>query len=200
MLVCKLKGCGFKSRCSHLHWFYLLCFGNSATRFLYFCQKAFWVTTWRQNLFFFNHPFMSFISSLMDFWMSFLKPWPRFQLKSLMFFRLLSKGSIFVALRKIPQFHLISWYGNFVERHGFWIVSGHPPETMRKMYLSAKFPHQEIRWNKDTLRCVGWNINNYNHVFRAFSVLLRSDISYIFNIFYTFKKLTIFITVTKAFH
>ena len=25
-------------------------------------------------------------------------------------------------LRKIPQFHLISWYRNFVERHSFRIV------------------------------------------------------------------------------
>ena len=25
-----------------------------------------------------------------------------------------------ITLRKIPQFHLISWCGNFVERHSFW--------------------------------------------------------------------------------
>ena len=30
------------------------------------------------------------------------------------------------ALRKLPHFHLISWYGNFVERHSFRIVSNHP--------------------------------------------------------------------------
>ena len=32
------------------------------------------------------------------------------------------------ALRKIPQFHLISWCGNFVEGHSFHIVSGGSPE------------------------------------------------------------------------
>ena len=33
---------------------------------------------------------------------------------------------------------------NFAERHSFHIVSGDSPKTMRKLYLSAKFPHQEI--------------------------------------------------------
>ena len=36
-------------------------------------------------------------------------------------------------LRKIPKFHLIFWYGNFVERHGFCIISGEWPEAMRKL-------------------------------------------------------------------
>ena len=49
------------------------------------------------------------------------------------------------ALCKLPQFRLISWYGNFVERHSFRIVSGDSPETMRKLCLSTKFPHHEIR-------------------------------------------------------
>ena len=46
-----------------------------------------------------------------------------------------------LTLRKIPQFHLISWCGNFVERHSFRIVSGETPETMRKLCLSTEFPH-----------------------------------------------------------
>ena len=29
-----------------------------------------------------------------------------------------------LTLSKMPQFHLISWCGNFVERHSFRIVSG----------------------------------------------------------------------------
>ena len=53
--------------------------------------------------------------------------------------------SFFLPLRKIPSFHLISWCGNFVERHSFLIVSGDSPETMWKLCLSTKFPHQEIR-------------------------------------------------------
>ena len=51
------------------------------------------------------------------------------------------------ALRKKPWFHLISCCGNFVEKHLFRIVSGESPETTRKVYLSIKFPYQEIRWN-----------------------------------------------------
>ena len=31
-------------------------------------------------------------------------------------------------LRKIPQFHLISWCGNFAETHSFRIVSGESPK------------------------------------------------------------------------
>ena len=42
---------------------------------------------------------------------------------------------------------LTSWCGNFLERHVFCIVSGDSPETMQKLCLSTKFPHQEIRWN-----------------------------------------------------
>ena len=34
--------------------------------------------------------------------------------------------------------HLISWCGNFVDRHSFRTVSG---ETMGKLCLSTKFPH-----------------------------------------------------------
>ena len=48
----------------------------------------------------------------------------------------------FQPLRKIPKFHLIFWCGNFEERYSFHIVSGESPETMRKMCLSSKFPHQ----------------------------------------------------------
>ena len=49
-------------------------------------------------------------------------------------------------LRKMQWFYLIFWCGNFVERQRFHIVLGDSPETMRKLCLSTKFPHQEIRW------------------------------------------------------
>ena len=52
-----------------------------------------------------------------------------------------------LSLLKIPKFYLIFWSGNFWERYSFRIVSGESPETMRKLCLSLKFPHQEIRWN-----------------------------------------------------
>ena len=72
---------------------------------------------------------------------------------------------------KIPQFHLISWCGSFLERHSFRIVSGESPKTMWKLCLSTKFPHQEIRWNYGILRSVDyfnfklhrfWNLSIYN--------------------------------------
>ena len=44
-------------------------------------------------------------------------------------------------LGKIPQFHLISWCGNFAKRHSFCIVSG-------------GFPHLEIRSNYGISRSV----------------------------------------------
>ena len=38
-----------------------------------------------------------------------------------------------------------TWYVNFVEKHNFRIVSGESHETMRKLFLSTKFPYQKIR-------------------------------------------------------
>ena len=55
-------------------------------------------------------------------------------------------------LHKMPQFHLISWSVNFVEKHSFRIVSEKSSDTMRKLCLSAEFTHQEIRWNNSFLR------------------------------------------------
>ena len=46
----------------------------------------------------------------------------------------------------------MSWCGNFAERYSFRIVSSKSPETKRKLCLSAKFQHQEIRWNCGILR------------------------------------------------
>ena len=43
------------------------------------------------------------------------------------------------------SYQLISWSGNFVEKHSFRIVSGDSPETIRELCLFTKFPHQEIR-------------------------------------------------------
>ena len=40
-----------------------------------------------------------------------------------------------VTLRKILIFHLISSFGNFVERHSFCIVLSEEPKTMRKLCL-----------------------------------------------------------------
>ena len=51
------------------------------------------------------------------------------------------------SLCKMPKFHLISWYGNFLERHSFRIVLGESPEFMRKLCLSTKCRDQEIGRN-----------------------------------------------------
>ena len=69
----------------------------------------------------------------------------------------------FPTLQKIPQFHLISWYGNFVERHSFRTVLCDSPETMRKLRLSKKLPYQEIRWNYSIFCSVGKNL--FQHLF-----------------------------------
>ena len=49
------------------------------------------------------------------------------------------------SLRKTASYHLTSWCGNFVEMHSFRIFSFVLPETIQKLCLSAKFPHQEVR-------------------------------------------------------
>ena len=59
-----------------------------------------------------------------------------------------------LTLCKMLLFYLISWCGNFFERHSFRIVSGDSPETMRKLCLSKKFQHQVIRWNNNILHNV----------------------------------------------
>ena len=47
----------------------------------------------------------------------------------------------------LSEFHLISWCGNFVETHKFRRGSGDFLKNLRKLCVSKKFPHQEIRWN-----------------------------------------------------
>ena len=71
--------------------------------------------------------------------------------------------------RKVPQFHLIFWCGNFMERYNFSIISGESPKNMRKPYLSIKFPHQEIRWNYRIFRSASLY---YSHCMK--SVHIRS--------------------------
>ena len=64
------------------------------------------------------------------------------------------------SLHKLPQLHLISWCGNFMEKHSIRIISGDAmqilciisPETMWKLCLSRKFVYHEIRWNYSILR------------------------------------------------
>ena len=46
-------------------------------------------------------------------------------------------------INTVQKYHLISWCGN-LDRHSFRRVSGDSPETVQKLYLSTKFPHQEL--------------------------------------------------------
>ena len=68
----------------------------------------------------------------------------------------------YITLHKISKSHLFSWYGYFVKRHSFHIVLG----ESRKLYLSTKFPNQEIRWNFGILRSTNfsnswiWNLRS----------------------------------------
>ena len=48
-------------------------------------------------------------------------------------------------LRKILNFQLIFWCGNFAERYSFCRLPDNLPETLRKLCLSTKLPHQKIR-------------------------------------------------------
>ena len=50
-----------------------------------------------------------------------------------------------VTLHKILEFHLIFCYENFMETHSLRRVSGDLPETLRKLPVFTKFPHQENR-------------------------------------------------------
>ena len=48
-------------------------------------------------------------------------------------------------LCKIPSFHLISWCGHFMKRHSFHKILGESHETLRKLFVSTKFPDQQFR-------------------------------------------------------
>ena len=77
-------------------------------------------------------------------------------------------------LRKIPYFHLISWCANFVKRHSFPIVSGESREIMRKLCLSTKFSHHEIRCNYDILH------SDYPSFLEAFLKIFIADFERVF--------------------
>ena len=70
----------------------------------------------------------------------------------------LKKLENYMTLCKIQKFHVIFWCGNFEERHSFRRVLGASPETLRKLCLSSKFWHLEIRWNFGILRSVRYQV------------------------------------------
>ena len=49
------------------------------------------------------------------------------------------------SLGKRPKFHLIFGCGNFVEKRSFRRVSGDSSDTLWKLCVSIKFPHQEMK-------------------------------------------------------
>ena len=78
-----------------------------------------------------------------------------FSLSSEMFPLILHRRTL---LWKVPKFHLITWCTNFVKMHSFVRVSGDTPKTLRKMWVSTKFPHQKNKWNYGILYsiCSQW--------------------------------------------
>ena len=44
----------------------------------------------------------------------------------------------------MPKFHPICWCGNYVEMHSLHKVLADSPGTLWKLYISTKFPGQEI--------------------------------------------------------
>ena len=86
----------------------------------------------------------------------------------------------------IPEFYLISWCGNFVERHSFHRISENSRKTLWKLCLSTIFPYQEISWNLSILRSAGLSefsqyayvagqkhiFNNHTKKFDQFSITI----------------------------
>ena len=68
----------------------------------------------------------------------------------------------------------MSWWGNFVERLSFCIVSGESPEAIRKLCLYTKFPHQEIRWNYGILHSDNQKVLTLKQIAKWLSVRLRT--------------------------
>ena len=64
-----------------------------------------------------------------------------------------------IALRKTPNFYIIFWCGYILETHSFRRVSSDSPEALRKLCVSIKFPHQEIRSNFGVLCIVSLKPN-----------------------------------------
>ena len=76
-----------------------------------------------------------------------------------------------------------------MQRHSFRKVSGESPETMRKLCLSSKFPHKEIRWFygilRSTLCATFYNLNHFQP-FSYFLVVLNFGSFYLKLMSYNF--------------
>ena len=59
----------------------------------------------------------------------------------------------------MPEFYLISLCGNFEETQCFRRVLTEYPKTLRKLCVSTKLSHQEIRINFGILRCERYLMN-----------------------------------------
>ena len=67
-------------------------------------------------------------------------------------------------LYRISKFQLISWSGYFTERYSFRRVSGESPETLRRLCLSTKFPHQEISILRSDSWLLYFCLNTFFHI------------------------------------
>ena len=93
------------------------------------------------------------------------------------------------SLCKIPKYHLIFWYANFVENHS----------------LSTKFPHQKIRWNFGILCSVlkvffQWECTLTDSLHQPLSGFLENNGNYKFleNLWYFINTLGCFPTIPET--
>ena len=85
---------------------------------------------------------------------------------------------------KLAKFHLISRSGNFVEKRSFLRVS---PETLWNLCLSAKYLHQEIRWNFGILHSVASIFQSISEIIRFWLILsLNKNWQTIYALTFTF--------------
>ena len=85
-------------------------------------------------------------------------------------------------LRKIPSFHLISWCGNFAERHSFRIVSETVP------FRKTSTPGNQVKWRYFS-QCTLPSKNNRTY-FNIFFVLCLNEIIWLIIMKMKMKKQT----------
>ena len=103
-------------------------------------------------------------------------------------------GYALFSLDKVLWFHLIFLFGHFLERHSFVIVSCEPPETMRKLYLSVKFPHQGIRWSYKIFQSIwfGYKLFKFSHALSLFDYKLSPCSLFVHSLYELFTFIYLF--------
>ena len=77
------------------------------------------------------------------------------------------------SLRKIPQFHLICWCGDFVQRHSFRIASGDWPKLCGSCAFLQDFHTRKL----GEIKVFYAVSNNFRHVLGVFSILVGFQVT-----------------------